>query len=567
MVTSQPRSIHDSEDLFYYSSRIALLQKLGIAVFPSRLGRKGTWVKGWPTMPAKEAAQQLLKARGEINLAGRTGGGFAVIDLDAKGERDPDEVLALVRRKAEDTIIAIVRTRRGYHIWLRVTTSVGNGYCSALGGEVFSDAHLAMLPPSVHPEGHVYEWVQEPRMPVGEAGLKELGFVPDEPNFHSGLPSKLTPAAPEIQSEFLELLAEKGVARGRRTQDLVRCPWHDDLNPSLSINWQAAVFHCFAEDCLVGGGIGTLRRLLGRNTPTYRQWGNANAPVGNLGCVDDEVARLATTLASLGQADKARRLRECKATFAVGECTACGIRPVYPLSCGQPFCPRCMPGRLAASWTEHEASLPERLTLLRLRPRGLWGVDQRIVKKIRSRFSEWRKRAGVVAGLYGIRLEWGRGATVLLALPSELPIPASTRAFDVEVVADNREPGEYLRWLQDEYAQEAHGWETDGDLAILLEQTNRRRRFQGFGGSYASEKSQPSEESQEGEEGPPAATALPLSKVSGGAHSKSKKDVHLCPKCGGTVRMLGFIVGKEQAQLKDGVLQWTGPPERAGAAA
>jgi hypothetical protein len=566
VVSSPTRSADDGILRRTSPSPIDVLEELGVAVFPQRQGQKGTWVRGWPTVSLADALLERLAARGRINLAARAGNGIAVLDLDGKDGREPDRQLPDVLSKLGDAVIGVVSTARGFHVWLAVRESVGNGYCSALGGDVFSEPHLAMLPPSLHPNGHRYEWVTELREASDRADLRGLGYVPDEPTFHAGLPRDLTPATLDVQHQFAALMGGLRVAQGRRNQELVRCPWHDDHEPSLSINWSAALFHCFGEECLVGGGIGTLRRMLGRDTPSYRQ-GAAAAIVGKSGCVQDEIERLATTLVALGHDEKAGRLRECKATFAVAECGPCGIRPVYPLSCGQPFCPSCMTGRLASAWKAHAAVLPESLTLLRLQPRDLWGVDQRVFKKVRSRFSEWRERAGILGGLYGVRLRWGHGAEVLLALPADQPVPQSSRAFEVDVVAEGCSQDDCLRWLQSEYADEAAGWETDQDLVFLLDQTTRRRRFQGFGEFYQSASVLPADESGPDDHEEPATTLVQLSRVSGGAGSKAK-DVPLCPKCGGAVRMLGFTVRKDDVQVIDGVLQWVGSlPGQKGAAA
>ena len=165
----------------------------------------------------------------------------------------------MLRGLVGPAIIAIVRTSRGFHIWLQVAASVGNGFCSFMGGEIFSDPHLAMLPPSVHPSGKTYTWEVEPRKPESVVDLKALGLVPDKPTSspRAGGVSALVPAPRDVQEEFLRLMMKAGVVRaGARPQELRLCPWHDNREPSLSINWDAAVFCCFSERCSVRGGTG-----------------------------------------------------------------------------------------------------------------------------------------------------------------------------------------------------------------------------------------------------------------------------------------------------------------------
>jgi hypothetical protein len=163
----------------------------------------------------------------------------------------------------------------------------------------------------------------------------------------------------------------------------------------------------------------------------------------------------------LGLHQRCRSVRDCRHYFRVGKCSQCARTPAYPISCGDPLCLRCMPGRLAADWERHNASLPEKLTLLRLRPRDLWGVPSDVLKKVRSRFREWRARSGIGAGIYGVCLDRTSGAVILLAIPAHLPVPESSRAFEVETVALNQGPRDFLRWLQGEYVQEAQDCRSD----------------------------------------------------------------------------------------------------------
>jgi hypothetical protein len=230
-----------------------------------------------------------------------------------------------------------------------------------------------------------------------------------------------------------------------------------------------------------------------------------------------------------------------------------------------------MPGRLAADWERHRAALPEKLTLLRLRPRGLVGIPSDVLKKVRSRFREWRARSGIATGVYGARLDRDSGGAILLAIPADLPIPESSRAFEVEMVALNQGPRDLLRWLQGEYVQEAQGWETPDELAVLKE-TKGRRRFQGFGGVYGEV-----EERSDVEEKTDLATPMdakvmecrkPLSRISGGAlNGKRAKGQHACPFCGGAVELYPFSVPADQVEQVGDRWLWRGQRPAARAAA
>jgi hypothetical protein len=541
--------------------------------------RKGSYVAGWPTMSAGDAIartrQDLAHAR--IGLAGRTGDGVAVFDLDAKDGVVPSEMLPVLRRLVGPAVIAIVRTSRGFHMWLRVAESVGNGFCSFIGGEIFSDPHLAMLPPSLHPSGHQYTWEVEPREPETAVNLRALGLVPDKPKASlDGRTSTLAPAPPEIQQEFARLMAGAGVQRvGDWAQTLTLCPWHGDRSPSLSINWDGAVFYCFSEQCGARGGIGALRRRVGANTPSYRQWPEGGDPSpdhgqedhlsgDNLGCLDVDAAteRLAAGLRELDFSERAHAVSDCRTVFRVGICTSCARTPAFPISCGHPLCLRCMPGRLAADWTRHRPSLPAMVNIVLLRPLSIAGASAGVLKSVRSRFSEWRKRAGIEAGIYGSRLDRVSGATIMLAIPSDVPIPTSSRAFNVETIATDRTPAEFLRWLQSQYVDEAQGWETVDELRFLLAETKGRRRYQGFGGIYGEAAQDESKEevqvANSGETKPDKPRAL--GRISGGSFKgKREKGGPTCGSCGGVVELYPFTVPAAEVTRAGNHWLWNGP--------
>src|SRR5204862_3524207 len=48
--------------------------------------------------------------------------------------------------------------------------------------------------------------------------------------------------------------------RSEATGEFFICPWHPDLEASLHVQWELAIFHCFG--CERGGGVRELRVLV-----------------------------------------------------------------------------------------------------------------------------------------------------------------------------------------------------------------------------------------------------------------------------------------------------------------
>src|SRR5688572_17630182 len=90
---------------------LAAFERLGIPVFPSRYGRKGSYVEHWPELPLDDALHTTREAaaKSRINLAGRTGHGVAVLDLDAASGLDSDRLYELLLPRLEPFLIAVVK--------------------------------------------------------------------------------------------------------------------------------------------------------------------------------------------------------------------------------------------------------------------------------------------------------------------------------------------------------------------------------------------------------------------------------------------------------------------------
>ncbi len=110
-------------------------------------------------------------------VPGPFSGGFAV--------RDYDDAEAYHRWAGDHPDLArtapTVRTRRGFHVWTRSTTPA---YRRCGDGEFIADGrHFTVVPPTRHPSGVLYEWLNGPPLGPSEFPLVDpvrAGFVTPE---------------------------------------------------------------------------------------------------------------------------------------------------------------------------------------------------------------------------------------------------------------------------------------------------------------------------------------------------------------------------------------------------
>jgi len=213
---------------------------------------------------------------------------------------------------------------------------------------------------------------------------------------------------------------------------------------------------------------------------------------------------------------------------------------------------RCSPWRLAADFRRHAENMPAAMTLFTLTPTD-GAVGDGVRKRVQGRFVEWRKRIGIAAGVYGVRVRSVEGvleADVLLAVPDEDAAQVeSSRAFAVERVAEGQDAGQALEWWQVEFMAESVSWSDTASLTALERETKGTRRFQGFGRGY--ERAEKSDK--------------PLGKVSGGSgHGGGKQRKPPCPCCGNPVTMEpGTVPASQVFEDAAGNFWWkplNGPP-------
>jgi hypothetical protein len=589
-------------------------KRLGVATLPGPTGRKGPRHIGWPTLPHWECWQLSEKAarRTAANLLVRTGPTFngqhtlAAIDLDGKcdcghdlDDHDgachvrpkvgdgsapcecpaytgchPDEALAFLRALLPATI-AISKTARGFHVIFWAKEPVANGVIRRLSSDLKGGAtpNALQVPPSRHPSGRSYCWLQPPGEDLPVVDLRSLGLVADGPELAS--PEKrqrsrypgqqVRPAPIARQQEFQRLMYRLGIERGI-DDEFVHCPWHTETQASLHVTWTSAVFYCFG--CGKQGGVRQLRSLV----PPGCDPGDGLFPLRGKGLqaggsgITEERGRLADGLRRLGEDERAARVAGCREAawedpeaFGVYRCPSGDAAPVLRRmnSCDDHMCPCCMPWRFASDWSSRSAAfepstsmsvfLVEAITA----SRGL--DDPGYANRVREKFREWR-RARELDGFYGVFLQiegeaWR--ALIILAVPTEEARQVSDgRAFGVSELADNVTLDEVGRIWQRAYLNEACQWDTPDELRSFRELTRGRRKFQGFGELAPREPV-----AEQARDAPPISS--PVGRVAGGS-GRAGRPSPKCPRCGERLRFFGPFdpAYMHIARGSDGLLEW-----------
>jgi Bifunctional DNA primase/polymerase, N-terminal len=156
------------------------------------------------------------------NLAIRTGqaSGVWVLDID-----DPDALTVLAERHGPLPATRQSRSSRGYHFWFKTTVipipcSTGR---VAADVDVRGELGCAMAPPSVHPTGVVYEWIDDGPIAEPPSWLLVLARKP--------VPPPPRPTSPAVAGRFgaygeaalkAEIAILAGTPKGGRNHQLNR---------------------------------------------------------------------------------------------------------------------------------------------------------------------------------------------------------------------------------------------------------------------------------------------------------------------------------------------------------
>ncbi len=205
-----------------------------------------TWWTRWP----------------DANVGVVTGAWSGVVVLDVDPRNGGDGSLAELERVGGAAPVTPESSTGGggRHLWFRHPGRPVRSAPLAAGLDVKGDGGVAIAPPSRHASGRRYEWI-EGRSPADvELAALPAWAVPQRPR----RPAAGTPAPVRTTTEqidFADLWAEAGIelSDGDRYYS---CVFHDDDHPSLHVDADGCQWYCFG--CARGGGIGALRRELGR---------------------------------------------------------------------------------------------------------------------------------------------------------------------------------------------------------------------------------------------------------------------------------------------------------------
>lgn len=172
------------------------LRELGFSVFPLQARSKkpvGSWKEYQTTLatPAQCVAWETAYRYNPYNVGIATGSVSGCFVLDVDGEQGRETLAKLIAEHGELPHTPTARTGKGQHYYFRYPAgyTVRNLAGRSVHGEVLpgidhrGNGGYVVAPPSIHPNGSVYEWIISPwDAPMAEAPLwlLELVAVPED---------------------------------------------------------------------------------------------------------------------------------------------------------------------------------------------------------------------------------------------------------------------------------------------------------------------------------------------------------------------------------------------------
>jgi hypothetical protein len=249
--------------------------------------------EGWPVLPLVEQAKRPLTKNGLLdattdeqiindwwtrwpnaNVGLRTGVMFDVLDIDGEVGR------ASLNAKAGPEVVhsgPVSRTGRGEH-WLYAPANTANkaGLLPKLDWRGVNGYIVA--PPSVHPDGHLYAWIQDPRLALpnqpewltpylslyrpASTGPHAIRVIQSNP-YDKTKPVHVTPIDQNRLNARLKSIVDVAMDMGLNPRQsgsryVVNCVFHEGDNEASLVLYPDNRFYCFG--CEAWGSADDLRQ-------------------------------------------------------------------------------------------------------------------------------------------------------------------------------------------------------------------------------------------------------------------------------------------------------------------
>lgn len=233
----------------------------GVAVIPCTYKMKTPRLAHWQQYQHKLPTEREynLWAQHKTNWGGVCGWrGLTVLDFDNRADYVLWLAWAIIEGNESRTVALHtykVKTSRGIHVYLYVDDKPRSGHFK--WGDIKGEGGYVLIPPSVHPSGHIYE-VIDPTAPILRVATLDQ-VIPDAPQSMVPIPetphvypaSSLWPQSivDEIKERIPVLSLLPDAKPTGNHYFVCRCPFHTDHTPSMWVDTEHGICNCY-KGCL-----------------------------------------------------------------------------------------------------------------------------------------------------------------------------------------------------------------------------------------------------------------------------------------------------------------------------
>jgi Bifunctional DNA primase/polymerase, N-terminal/CHC2 zinc finger len=250
---------------------IEALKLFHLGLKPLPLSGKIPLIKSWPSLYQNQEIKESdihkgLYLNGKIfsfhnnNIGILTGAisNTIVIDLDSH------EAVSWLKKQGEIPKTWLAKTHRGYHIYFNYHEGISSTKIHQKI-DILSDRKFVVAPPSKHPEGTIYSWINDPWITKKEDLPKWLHTLISQDKTHTNKSYTKKKSNKRVQYsqniDWLNLYSRTILnIKGRGKWRNGRCPFHSDQYNSFGFNIETGGYKCFA-DCGSGSGIQFIQRI------------------------------------------------------------------------------------------------------------------------------------------------------------------------------------------------------------------------------------------------------------------------------------------------------------------